>query len=236
MAQRPMAGCGDTASLAGRGRAGQARRCPEPSSISVSVLRTALQVTEASDGLGPEGKTLKFMVQDRYPVSHRSCGDISRPFPALTDVSTCRLAPWCPGPQGTAPTQPCCPCSVPWDLCRQQGQLRAVQPSSQGAFLSRIPSFPGRLQLGLVLPAHKVAEDTPAPSVADISYFPLSAFPSLQPSSPFVLRLGGEGGKEGWDVSIPSAEPGKVPPPPAGARKVSLQLLLLVPVWERVTS
>lgn len=103
VAQRPVAGCGDTASLAGRGRVGQARRCPEPSSISVSVLRTALQVSEASDGLGPEGKTLKFMVQDRYPVSPRSRGDISRPFPALTDVSTCRLAPWCPGPRALPP-------------------------------------------------------------------------------------------------------------------------------------
>lgn len=139
VAQRPMAGCGDTASLAGRGRAGQARRCPEPSSISVSVLRTALQVTEASDGLGPEGKTLKFMVQDRYPVSHRSCGDISRPFPALTDVSTCHLAPWCLRPQGAAPTQPCCPCSVPWDLCvgswgsSGQCSLLPREPSSHGS-------------------------------------------------------------------------------------------------------
>lgn len=50
---------GTHTSLAGRGRGGQACRRPEPSSISsVSVLRTALQVTEASDGLGPEGETL----------------------------------------------------------------------------------------------------------------------------------------------------------------------------------
>lgn len=139
------------------------------------------------------------MVQDRYPVSHCSCGDISRPFSALTDVSTCRLAPWCPGPQGTALMPPCCPCSVPWDLCRQLGELRAVRPSSQGAFLSWSPSFPGRLHLGLVLPAHKVAEDTPAPSVADISYFPLflSFCPSRRPTPLSSGWVGKEGKKVG---------------------------------------
>lgn len=128
--------------------------------------------------------------------------------------------------------------SVPRPLgsvCQQLGELRAVQPSSQGAFLSWIPSFPGRLQLGLVLPAHKVAEDTPAPSVTDISYFPLSVPPAVFPLCPRAVWGRREGGKEGWDVSIPSAEPGKLPPSPAGAGKVSLQLLLLVPVRERVT-
>lgn len=123
-----------------------------------------------------------------------------RHFQALPSIDRCQYLPPCTlvsAAPGRCPHAALLSVLRPLgSVCRQLGELRAVQSSSPGAFLSRIPSFPGRLQLGLGLPAHKVAEDTPAPSVADISYFPLSVFPSscLPPLS------SGWVGKEGRKV------------------------------------
>lgn len=135
MAQRPMAGCGDTASLAGRGRAGQARRCPEPASTSVSVLRTALQVPRLQMVWGQRVKPSVYGARQVPRLSLL----MWRHFQALLSTDRRQHLPPCSLVSG-APGH--CPHAALLSVLRPLGSVSAAGGAQGGAAF-----FPGSLPL-----------------------------------------------------------------------------------------
>lgn len=168
--------------------------------LLVSVLRTALQGTEASDGLRPEGEPCslwcKTGTSQHCAASARHC-----------------------------PTQPCCP------VLGRGAPGRSLLPREPSA---RSPSPPGGCRWAWACQPQGGGGHGSSSSCRRPKLLSFSCLPSLPPPSPFVPGLGGEGRKAGTSP-FRQRNPGGVPSPPAGARGVSPQLLLLAPPVEQVT-